>query len=385
MRVTPTIFRLYDIRGIAGQDFTPADVAEYERWYGPWPGVNITRDVAQAIGQAYATFMIRRFAAKKILVGHEQRPNAEEITEAFITGVRSTGCQVTDAGITLTPIIYFTSCHSAFDGAVNITGSHNVSCYNGFKLVGRKGWPIWGDELQEIRRLIEQNDFIKAKKPGTLVSHDYYPEYEKEQCRRVKLHRPLKIVVDTGNGSAGLFAGRFFRKLGCETAVLYEKVDPSFPNHIPDPEDPASLAELGKMVVAEKADLGIGLDADGDRVGAVDEQGRFIDADTLLMIFAQDVLTRYPGRTILYDVKTTRLIDAMVPKWGGKTLMHMTGHAPIKQTMRHRPEVVLAGEMSGHLFFTENYYGVDDGLHSAARLLELVSRTKKPISSWFAS
>jgi phosphomannomutase/phosphoglucomutase len=385
MRVAPEIFRLYDIRGIAGDDFTAKDIAEYEHWYGSWPGVNITPTVARAIGQAFATFMIRKNGVKTMLVGHEQRPNAEAIKTAFISGVRATGCDVVDAGISLTPVIYFASCHGSYDAAVNITGSHNVACYNGFKLMGRGAWPIWGADLQIIRQMIERDDFVQAETAGSLAVTDCYPEYKTEILRRVQLNRHLKIIVDTGNGSAGLFAGDFFRGLGCEVKVIYEAVDPSFPNHVPDPEDPASLVELGKEVVAAGADLGIGIDADGDRVGAVDEQGGFIDADTLLMIFAQDVLTRQPGKIILHDIKTSNLIDRQVVKWGGRTVTSMTGHAPIKEAMRRDRNIILSGEMSGHIFFTENYYGIDDGLYAAARLLEIVSRAERPISKIFNS
>lgn len=383
MKVTPSIFRLYDIRGVAGKDFSPTAIAEFERWYGKFPGINITLEVAEAIGKAYGTFMIRKFQAKEILVGHESRPFAEDINKAFIAGIRSTGCSVTDAGISLTPLVYFSECYFHFDGAVNITGSHNVYFYNGFKMMSPKATPVYGDDLKTIRRMVEDEDFLVAPQQGKLVTKELYRTYELYIKEHIHLARPMKIVVDTGNGSAGLFARKFFSALGCTVEVLYEEVDATFPNHVPDPEDRQSLIELGKRVVESGADFGIGIDADADRVGCVDERGQYVDSDLLLLALAKDVLSRKPGGTILFDVKCSRLLTDLIPTFGGKPLMHMTGHAPIKQTLRTNADIVLGGEVSGHMYFVENYFGIDDGMFGAARILELASKQAGPFSSIF--
>ncbi|MFH1170977.1 MAG: phosphomannomutase/phosphoglucomutase [bacterium] len=383
MNVSPSIFRLYDIRGVAGKDFSQTAIAEYERWYGAFPGVNITLEVAEHIGKAYGTLMVRRYGAQTILVGHESRPFADELTAAFISGVRSTGCNVTDAGIALTPIVYFGDAVYHYDGAVNVTGSHNVSFYNGFKMMGKDVNPVFGDELQVIRRMIEKEDFLAAT-PGKIDQRNVYPDYERYATDHIALARPMKIVVDTGNGSAGLFAESFFRALGCEVISLYQKVDATFPNHVPDPEEPSSLIELGQQVVQHNADLGIGLDADGDRVGCVDEKGDYVDADYLLLALSRDVLSRHPGKTILYDVKCSRLMEELIPSYGGKPIMHQTGHAPIKRSMRKNPNIILAGEVSGHIFFSEDYFKFDDGLFAAARILELASKQRGSFSSLFS-
>ena len=384
MKVSPSIFRLYDIRGVAGKDFSKEAIAEFERWYGPFPGINITLDVAEAIGKAYGTFMVRNFKAKTILVGHESRPFADELTAAFISGIRSTGCDVTDAGIALTPIVYFGDAFYKFDGAVNVTGSHNVYFYNGFKMMGKDVNPVFGDDLQHIHAMVEKEDFVTAPQ-GKLESLDLYPAYLQYAREHIRLERPMKIVVDTGNGSAGLFAESFFQALGCEVTSLYKEVDATFPNHVPDPEEPSSLIELGKRVVEQKADFGIGIDADGDRVGCVDEKGEYVDADYLLLALTRDTLARNPGKTVLFDVKCSRLMEELIPSFGGKPLMHMTGHAPIKRTMRENPDIILAGEVSGHVFFVEDYFRFDDALFAAARILELASKLRGPFSSLFAS
>ncbi len=385
MKVSPSIFRLYDIRGVAGKEFSPKAIAEFERWYGKFPGINITLDVARAIGSAYGTFLVRNHGAKEILVGHEYRPFADELNAAFIDGIRSTGCNVTDAGIALTPLVYFSGCLYDFDGCVNITGSHNVYFYNGFKMMGKQATPVFADDLQTIRTMVEKEDFIVAPKPGTLSTRELYPTYEKYVTERIKLHRKMKIVVDTGNGSAGLFTEQFFTALGCEVVSLYKDVDATFPNHVPDPEDRHSMIELGKLVVKEKADLGIGIDADGDRVGCVDENGIYVDSDMLLLLLAKDALSRNPGKTILFDVKCSRLMEELIPTFGGVPLMHMTGHAPIKQTLRQNKDIILGGEVSGHVFFVENYFKIDDSLFAAARLLEIASRSTETFSSLFAA
>lgn len=382
MKVDPNIFREYDIRGIAGTEFSKKALDEYERWYGKFPGVTITPEVAEAIGKAYGT-IIRNRGGRNVIVGHEIRPFGEELKLLFIKGVRSTGCSVTDAGVSLTPVIYFSIAKFGFDGGVNVTGSHNVYFFNGFKTMAKDVYPIYGKELQEMRRIVEEERYYSDKQGG-YQKKEVFEEYKNYFLNHNSLQRPLKIVLDCGNGSAGVFAPELLKKLGCSVVELYTKPDATFPNHVPDPEDPFVMQDLAKSVVKEKADIGIALDADGDRFGVVDERGSFIYADRMLLLLAQDILSRNRGKKIVYDVKCTRLIDKLVPSFGGVPLMHITGHAPIKQTLRNDPEVIFAGEVSGHFYFVEDYFKIDDGLYAAGKLLSLLSRKKMPLSQLFA-
>lgn len=379
MNINPTIFREYDIRGVIDTGFSEKAIEEYEKWYGKFPGITIRREDAEAIGKAYGTMIVRAGGAR-VVVGHEIRPGADMLTEAFVAGVRSTGCTVVDLGVSLTPIVYFTIAHGKYDGGVNITGSHNVYFYNGFKLMKKDVWPLFSQELQAMRMLIEKEDFIKAEKPTALETFDAFSVYSDYLLSHIKLARPLKIVMDCGNGSAGVFAPELFKKLGCEVIGLYIDSDSTFPNHIPDPEQRQFYGELQRLVVSEKADLGIAFDADGDRVGFVDERGEFIEADEALLIFARATLSRNKGKKILYDVKCSQIFEELIPQFGGIPFMHRTGHGPIKETMRKDNEIIFAGETSGHFYFVEDYYKIDDGLWAAARMLEILAATSDPAS-----
>lgn len=378
MKVNPTIFREYDIRGIAGFEFTEKAIAEYERWYGPFPGVTITLEVAEAIGRAYGT-LIRKDGGKEVAVGHEIRPFADELTNAFISGVRKTGCNVTDLGVSLTPIVYFTTAFGHFAGGVNVTGSHNVYFFNGFKLMRENVWPIFGKELQEMRAMIEKEEFILGKE-GTYKKADGYAPYKEYFLSHTKINRKLKIVIDCGNGSAGVFAPGLFRSLGCEVVELYTEPDATFPNHIPDPQYSQFMVDLENKVKETTADLGISFDADGDRVGFVNERGEFMEADTATLIFSKDVLGRYPGKKIIYTVKSSQLAGELIQQYGGIPLIHRNGHAPIKETLRKDPDIIFAGEDTAHFFFVEDYFKIDDGLWAAGRLLEILSRQKVLLS-----
>ncbi len=378
----PTIFREYDIRGIAGDKFDVGIVAEYERFYGPFPGVTLTLDVAEKIGQAYGT-IIRRTGGKNVVVGRELRPFADELTRAFIQGTRATGCNVTDLGVTLTPIVYFTTAFQKFDGGVNVTGSHNIYFFNGFKLMKKDVRPIFGEELQELRKMIEKGDLM-ADAEGRYETMDGFPSYKSYFLQHIRLARKIKVVIDTGNGSAGLFAPQLLSALGCEIIGLYLEPDAKFPNHIPDPEARQELGDLTKKVIETGSDLGIAFDADGDRVGFVTERGTYIDTDLPLLLLAKDALTRHPGKKILFDVKCSQLLTDLIPTYGGIPLMHRTGHAPIKETLRKDGDIILAGEVSGHLFFVEDYFKIDDGLFGAGKMLELFSRSEGSFSSLFA-
>ncbi|MFA6525166.1 MAG: phosphomannomutase/phosphoglucomutase [Patescibacteria group bacterium] len=382
MKVSPTIFRLYDIRGIAGKEFSKDAIAEFEKWYGPFPGINITLDVAEALGKAYGTYIQRKYNGKNIVVGQELRPFSNELTQGFINGILSTGCDVTDVGIALTPLVYFANGFYEFDGGVNVTGSHNVYFYNGFKMNGKGVLPIYGDELQVVREMVEKEDFIQAEK-GELKKKEVYPDYENFMTKKLNIKRKLKVVIDCGNGSAGLFAPQFFRKLGCEVVELYTTPDATFPNHVPDPEMPNNMEELGRKVVETKADCGIGLDADGDRVGFVDENGEYVDTDMMILLLAREALKTDPGKKILYDVKCTRLMEELIPKFGGIPLMHITGHAPIKDTFRKDPDIIFGGEVSGHIYFVKELFRSEDGMYAGARILELLADSNEPFSALF--
>jgi phosphomannomutase/phosphoglucomutase len=381
MNINPNIFRLYDIRGIAGKEFTKEEIDKYEKWYGPFPGITLTSEAAHAIGKAYGT-IIRRAGGKRVVVGYEIRPFAEELKDSFVSGILSTGCDVADANISLTPIIYFITAFFGFDGGVNITGSHNVYFYNGFKLMKKDVWPLFGPELQEMKGMIEREDFLIEKR-GKYELFDANTPYQEYFLKHVKISRKLHIVIDTGNGSAGIIAPDLFRKLGCKVTELYTKVDATFPNHTPDPEAPQNMADLGNKVREVGADLGIGFDADGDRMGFVDEKGEFISADLLLLLFSKDALKRNPGKKILYDVKCSQLLEELIPAYGGIPIMHKTGHAPIKEIFRKDNNIIFAGEVSGHFYFVEDYFKIDDGVFSAGKMLEIFSAQEGSFSSLF--
>lgn len=380
-QVSPSIFREYDIRGIAGEQFSREEIEKYEKWYGRFPGITLTPEIGEAIGKAYGS-IIRREGGKRVLVGYELRPFGEELKNAFVMGVRSTGCAVVDAGVSLTPLIYFAVGFLGFDGGVNITGSHNVYFYNGFKMMKKDVWPLFGREIQEMRTMIEREDFVKET-PGGYETQDVYDAYEKFLVEHIHVEKQVTVVVDTGNGSAGIFAPKLFRKLGCKVVELYTVPDAMFPNHDPDPEAPQNMKDLGEKVREERADFGVGLDADGDRAGFVNERGEFLSADLSLLVLAKDVLSRHPGKKILYDVKSSQLLEQLIPQYGGIPLMHRTGHAPIKETLRKDESVILGGEVSGHFYFVEDYFKIDDGLFATAKMLELFAKHKGFFSSLF--
>ncbi|OGH87533.1 MAG: hypothetical protein A3J93_03325 [Candidatus Magasanikbacteria bacterium RIFOXYC2_FULL_42_28] len=374
MQIKSTIFRDYDIRGVAGDKFDKKIVAEYEKWYGKFPGVTLDLEAATAIGKGYGT-IISRNGGTKVVVGNEERPFGKELKDALVAGIISTGISVIDLGVVLTPMVYFLNAYLKTDGGINITGSHNIYFYNGFKMMKKDNWPLYGAELQSLREMIIKEDFVVGKTLGVLEKQtnliDVYFDYI---YSHIKLNKKMKIVVDCGNGCAGLFAVNYLQKLGCEVIGLYIDIDTTYPNHVPDPEPPQNLKDLCKAVLDNHADAGIAFDADGDRVGFIDEKGEIISSDDLLIVMAKDVLGRHPGKTILYDIKGTGLLDKYIKEYGGVPLMHRTGHAPIKETMRKNLDVILGGEVSGHFYSVEDYFKIDDGLWAAARFLELVDK-----------
>lgn len=383
MPINQSIFRDYDIRGITQTAHSPKAVEEYIRWYGEFPGVTLSDENALSIGCAYGT-LIRGRGGKQIVIGHEIRPHSEELKTAFIQGVTSVGCSVIDTGPSLTPIIYFTTAHEHLDGGVMITGSHNVSFFNGFKMVAKDVHPIYGEELQALARSAE-SDFPVASTPGTVSFADYNQIYTNYILKNFKLNKQFKIVIDSGNGTAGIVAPTLFRALGCEVVELYSEPIADFPNHLPDPEDSYMLQDLSSKVQEVGADIGIAFDADADRFGSVDEQGTIIPTDHILLVLAKDLLSRHPQNKILFDVKCSHLLQDLIPAYGGIPLMHATGHAPIKHTLQQDKNIILGGEVSGHVYHCEDYYRIDDGIYTAVKMLDLLGKSNVKYSELFSS
>jgi phosphomannomutase/phosphoglucomutase len=358
--VNPLIFRQYDIRGVVGEDITP--------------------EVARLIGLAYGT-LCRRNGISQVVVGHDNRKSSPELHSAIIEGLTSTGCDVVDIGEVVTPLLYFACRYWKIDGGVMVTASHNPPQYNGFKLVWGHG-TLFGEQIQQLRRMIEAGDFESGS--GSVTKRDAFGDYLAWITERIKLgDRKLKIVVDCGNGTASHFAPKLFRALGCEVVELYCDSDPSFPNHLPDPVKPENLRDLIAKVREVGADVGLGLDGDGDRLGVVDEQGNILWGDQLMILFSREVLNKHPGAKIIVEVKCSQAVIEDVAKHGGVPILWRTGHSFIKAKM-HEEGALLAGEMSGHLFFADEYFGYDDALYAACRLLRILSQTDKPLSALLA-
>jgi phosphomannomutase / phosphoglucomutase len=351
MSVPAEIFRTYDIRGIVGKTLTPA----------------IVRDIGRALGS-----FARSRGAGAFAIGRDGRLSGPDLAGALAEGLNAAGADVIDIGMAPTPVAYFAAHHLGCGSCVAVTGSHNPPDYNGLKIVVA-GSTLYGDEIQELRKIIESGKFASGK--GQRSEANVLQAYVDRITSDVKLARRMRIAVDCGNGVAGMLAPQLYRALGCEVEELYCEVDGTFPNHHPDPSVPKNLAELIQTVKTGKAELGIAFDGDGDRLGLVTKDGEIIFADRQLMLLAKDVLSRNPGAQIIYDVKSTRLLAPWIEKHGGKPLIWKTGHSLIKAKLRETG-ALLAGEMSGHTFFKERWYGFDDALYGGARLLEILSKEK---------
>ena len=357
----PEIFKAYDIRGIVGRSLTP--------------------EVVRAIGRALGE-LARERERHAIAVGRDGRVSGPLLAQALIAGIRSAGVAVVDVGMVATPMTYFAAHHLGTGCAVMVTGSHNPPEYNGLKMV-IDGTTLSGDAIQELRTRIERGSAERRPHDGTdfaegsLASVDIASAYFDRISSDVRLARPLTIAVDCGNGIAGAYAPPLFRRLGCEVIELYCDVDGSFPNHHPDPSQPKNLEDLKQRLTRGDCELGLAFDGDGDRLGVVTPAGHIIYPDRQLMLFAADVLQRVPGATIIYDVKSTRNLKPWIERHGGVPLLWKTGHSLIKTKMKEIG-AALAGEMSGHMFFGERWYGFDDGLYAGARLLEILSRSADP-------
>lgn len=361
-QVAPEIFKAYDIRGIVGR--------------------TLTEEVARLIGRALGSEARERAdrglmpsaGRQAIAVGRDGRLSGPALAAALTEGVRASGVDVIDIGMAATPVSYFAAHELECASAVSVTGSHNPPEYNGLKLV-LGGVTLSGEEIQALRRRIETEEFSSGA--GTHSARDVIPAYLGRITGDVKLARPMRIAIDCGNGVAGATAGELYRRLGCEVIELYCEVDGRFPNHHPDPSRPENLAELIAAVREQRAEIGLAFDGDGDRLGVVTAGGAIIYPDRQLMLFARDVLSRNPGSEIVYDVKSTRHLAPWIRRYGGIPSLWKTGHSLIKARMKERG-APLAGEMSGHIFFAERWYGFDDAQYAGARLLEILSREQNP-------
>jgi phosphomannomutase/phosphoglucomutase len=353
-----SIFKAYDIRGIVGS--------------------TLDADIAQQIGLAFGA-AVRAKGETTVVIGRDGRLSGPELSEALGVGLQQAGLDVIDLGVVATPMVYFGTHMLGAQSGVMVTGSHNPPDYNGFKMV-LAGEAIYGETILALHRAIVTGSAAHATigmPVGGYLEQDIRQEYLERIAGDIKLARPMKIVVDCGNGVAGAFAGDLYRMLGCEVEELFCEVDGTFPNHHPDPAHPENLQDVIRALQTGPAEIGLAFDGDGDRLGVVTKDGQIIYPDRQLMLFAADVLTRNPGGQILYDVKCTRHLAPWVTEHGGKPLMCKTGHSLVKARMRET-EAPLGGEMSGHVFFKDRWYGFDDGLYAGARMLELLSRVSDP-------
>lgn len=358
MQVSDPIFREYDVRGLVAED--------------------LTDEVVRALGRAYATFMIRTTGeeAPRLAVGRDVRPSSDQLRDRLAEGMSASGARVLDVGVVPTPVLYFACHHLETDGGVQITGSHNPPEYNGFKL-GYRDLPLSGEEIQQVKGLIVADDF--ASGDGGVENRPVTREYRDMVAARVSVERPLKVVLDPANATGALFVGELLERIGAEVDCLFCEVDGTFPNHHPDPTVDAYVEDLRARVVETGADLGIGLDGDCDRIGAVDGTGRLIRGDQLTAIFARDQLERTPGARILFDVKSSKALAEDIEAHGGEPFMWKTGHSLAKQKMKEEG-IPFGGEMSGHLFFFHDYFGFDDAIYAAARLCEIVAESDRTLA-----
>lgn len=360
LNISPTIFKAYDIRGIVGQTLT----------------ADIVREIGRSIGSE-----ARDRGQQRIAVSRDGRLSGPEFSKALASGLRAAGMDVIDIGMAPTPVLYFATHHLQTGSGVAITGSHNPPAYNGLKIVLGND-TLSGDAIAALRTRIVQGKLHSGN--GAWQSIDVMPDYVARITSDVKLKRRMKIVVDCGNGVAGELAPRLLRALGCDVTELFCEIDGQFPNHHPDPSQPQNLQDLIRAVREQGAELGLAFDGDGDRLGVITSAGEIIWPDRQMMLYAMDILSRHPGATIIYDVKCTRNLGKIISQHGGKPLMWKTGHSLIKGKMKETG-ALLAGEMSGHIFFKERWYGFDDGLYAAARLLEILSADARSSSEIFAA
>jgi phosphomannomutase/phosphoglucomutase len=362
--VNPHIFRQYDIRGVVGRDLT----AELGEW----------------IGQGFGTVLQRRRAGEtglRVALGRDNRLSSNDLAAGVQRGLVRAGIHVVDVGTVPTPALSFAAAYLETDGAIQVTGSHNPPEYNGFKMtIG--GRSLYGDQIQEVRSIIDAEDYVTGE--GRVEEVDILPTYVQEISAKFDIQRPVKVVIDCGNGTGSLVAEKLLHALGSnvEVEAIFCESDGTFPNHHPDPVVDKNLVDLIAKVKETKADFGVAFDGDADRIGAVDDQGRIVRGDTLLLIYGLDLIERNgPGQKVVFDVKCSQALTEMLDRVGGVPIMSATGHSLIKERMKHE-HALLAGELSGHIMFAENYYGFDDAMYAACLLLSIVARKQEPLSAW---
>ena len=358
--IPPEIFKAYDIRGIVGQSLTPA----------------IVEKIGHALGSE-----ARAQNQKRFVIGRDGRLSGPDLAAALARGIARSGCDVVDIGMVPTPVVYFAIQHLGAGSGVAVTGSHNPPDYNGLKMV-IGGTTLSGEAIQKLRERITNHDLVTGQ--GTVSQANVRQAYLDRITGDVKLARPMRVAIDCGNGVASEIAPTLLKRLGCQLTELYCQTDGTFPNHHPDPSKPENLEDLIKEIGKGGYDVGLAFDGDGDRLGVIAPDGHVIWADRQMILYARDVLSRHSGAEIIYDVKCSRTLDAEIRKAGGRPIMWKTGHSFIKAKLKETG-AALAGEMSGHIFFKERWYGFDDGLYSAARLLELLSRDPRPTQQIFSS
>ncbi|MFN9430314.1 MAG: phosphomannomutase/phosphoglucomutase [Acidobacteriota bacterium] len=354
-----TIFREYDIRGIADRDLLSEDIEQ--------------------LGRAVGTYLRRR-CGRRINLGRDCRLSGQRLHDALLAGLMEAGCEVTDIGVVPTPLLYYSVYKFGADGGIMITGSHNPSDYNGFKMMAGKA-AVYGQDIQDIYALTQSGDFTGGE--GSVVERDVITPYVEEIAGMFAFSRRVKVVFDAGNGTAGPTLKRLLERLNVEAVEMFFEMDGRFPNHHPDPTVEENLEMLKRAVAAEGAEMGIAFDGDSDRIGAIDEKGEVVWGDQLMLIYAREILKRKPGSTFIGEVKCSRLMYEEIEKLGGKAIMYKTGHSLIKTKMKQE-HAELAGEMSGHIFFADRYYGYDDALYAACRLIEIVADSGAALSRQLA-
>lgn len=359
--INPLIFREYDVRGLVDIDLKPG--------------------VIYFIGRAIGTFIINS-GGNKMAVGCDNRESSESIKKALIDGLTDSGCDVIDIGLSTSPLLYVAVCQWNLNGGVNITGSHNPIQYNGLKIVKELARPLSGEEIKSLYRIIMEDKLISGS--GKLETKDPKPEYYDRIANLIRLQRPMKVAVDTGNGVAGAIVPPLLKRIGCEVVELFTELDGTFPNHLPNPEHEEYLTDLKRIVLENRADIGIGFDGDGDRLGLIDEKGGYLSSDYTLILLERDFLSRHPGATVLVDIKSSRNVEFDIRQHGGIPLVWKTGHSLMKKKM-WEDNIILGGEFSGHMFVAEDYFTVDDALYAAARILQSLSQSLQPLSAQFTN
>ncbi|HEX8694166.1 MAG TPA: phosphomannomutase/phosphoglucomutase [Longimicrobium sp.] len=361
--INPHIFRQYDIRGVVGTDLTP--------------------EVAEGVGRAFASFARRRLGKDRpsLVLGRDNRTSSESLADGIRRGMTAAGAEVTDVGLVPTPAHSFAVSHWGHDGGLQVTGSHNPPQYNGFKMT-LAGGPIYGGLIQEMRRMIDAADFESGS--GAVVDRQVLDEYVDFVSSKFTIRRPMKVVVDCGNGTGSVVAVRLLEALGENVDVipLFCESDPTFPNHHPDPVVDKNLVDIIAKVKETGADLGVAFDGDADRIGAVDDRGEIVRGDTLLLLYGLDLLERRgAGQKVIFDVKCSQQLPEVLEKAGGVPVMNATGHSLIKKRMKEE-HALLAGELSGHIMFGDDYYGFDDALYGACLLIDIVARREGGLAAW---